>query len=459
MVFSNFPHGFNNGLVVRHNQIASDHPRKVYYVGNNSTLYTGEKEASDNNRGGFNDPFSTIAGANTVVKSGDVVYVRPGFTVAVSTADLDLDQDGVMYLGMGTGTRRPTVTYTGTTDTTTVDISANDVVVRNFLFSSASNDAVDALVTLNGTDCEIGFCEFRADGTAQPDVFLVIGKADNDADRSIVHNCKFTSLTAGANSAISFAKDHDGVIITQNRIDGDWADAGISIPTAGDACTTLLVKDNYVRNRQTGDHAIEIAAVTSARFENNTLVADTLTAIISPVANAVYVNNKATLGANASTTGPGGGEFLVPAHFYHDQVLVTRQQTGSMAAGYATTDDPIEFTVTGAIMVVRAFGVTTTAVTSTGGTGTISLGVPDDEDLLCALVTANGTNFAVGDIWGVTTTTVNGDRTIGSGAPAIIGAGVSIKTFVTTNNITAGAFDLYLHWTPLESTSNVVAAG
>ena len=459
-MYSTFPSGFNGGLAVRHIPIAPAHPRKAIYVGNNSSLIVGEKTASDTaNKGGFLDPYSTLAVALDNVSSGDIIYVRPAYAEAISSADLDIDVDGVTIVGMGAGTSRPTITYTGTTDTTKVDITANNVKLFNFLFTSTDNTGVDSAVTLNGTDCEIAYCEFRSDADDFFDVMLTVGVADNDADRSWIHHNKFvTTAGAGVNSAISLAKDHTDLLIEDNWIDGDFADSGLEIPTAGNAQVNFRARNNYIRNRQTGDHAVQIAAMTSGAFENNTLIADTLTAIISPVANVIYKDNLGSLG-NGGTTGPVGGSFLVPAHMYPEQRLITRQQTGSMATGYGPCDDPTEFTVSGVVKVYSSYGVVTTAVTSTCSTGTIQLGVADDTDLFCAVVTANGTNLAQYDIWATATTTINGDRALGSGAPALIANGVDIKSYIATNAMTAGAVDLFLEWVPVSEDGNIVAAG
>ncbi len=458
-MYSTFPFGFNGGLAVRQIPVAPAHPSKVIYVGNNTTLLQGEKSASDTaNKGGFLDPYSTLAVALDNVASGDFIYVRPGYTQAISTADLDIDVNGVTIIGMGTGDSRPTITYTGTTDTTTVDISANNVRLFNFLFTSTDNTGVDDAVIINGTDVELAFCEFRSDSDDFFDRMLTLGKIDNDADRAWIHDNKFVSRSAGVNSAIAVVFDHAEVLIERNWIDGDWADSGIEFPTAGNAQVALMVRNNYVRNRQTGDHAIQIAAITSGTFERNTLVADTLTAIISQVANAIYIDNLGNL-ADASTTGPHGGSFYVPANLYPTQRLITRQQTGSMATGYGVCDDPTEFTVSGLVKIWDAYAHITTAITSTCATGTIALGTADVTNLLLASVTCNATNMAQHDVWANATTTVNGDRTIGSGAPAIIANGVDIKSYIGTNAMTAGAANIYLEWTPVTEDGNIVAAG
>lgn len=458
-IMSNYPQGFANGVSLRGLPIPDTHTRKVLWVSNVTTaLPAGHKSASDGNPGTFQAPFSTIGGALDQASAGDIIFVKAGHSESISTADIDIDVDGVSIIGLGKGSKRPTILYTGTTDTTTFDISSNDVVLHNFLFSFTDNDAVDSAIVVNGTDVEISHCEFRATSDDQPDTFITVGVADADADRCHIHDCKFLSLTAGANSAILIAKDHDAVRIENNWIDGDFADAGISIPAGGNACTNLKIEGNYIRNRQTGDHAIEIAAVTSGLLRNNTLVADTVDITVSPVANMIYDNNRGSLG-NAATTGPEGGDYPVPAHFYGEKarMIVKNSDTVNSGVTYAVGTTTL-FTVTGAVF-ARVWGHVTTAVTSTGDNGTITVGVAGNTAKLVPSYTAGSGTIVAHDILGnAGTTAVPGDDIEGAGTWVYIGGGEDIIATVATNNLTAGVIDWYCEWYPISETGRVVSA-
>lgn len=460
MSMSHYPNGFANGVSLRNLPIPDTLTRKVLWVSNlTSDLPAGHKSASDGNRGTFNAPFSTIGGALDQAKAGDIIFVKAGHSESISTADIDIDVDGVSIIGLGKGSKRPTILYTATTDTTTLDISANDVVLHNFLFSMTDNDAVDSCIVVNGTDVEISNCEFRATSNDQADTFITIGVADADADRCHIHHCKFISLTAGANSAILMAKDHDGVVIENNWIDGDWADAGISIPTAGDACTNLRIENNYVRNRQSADHAIEVAAVTSGLLRNNTLVANTPDIIVSAVAGMVYDNNRGSLG-DAATTGPMGGHFPVPAHMYGPaaRMIVTNSDTVDSGVTYTTGAVTTLFTVTGSVF-ARVWGHVTTAVTSTGDNGTITVGIAGNAAKLVPSYTAGSGTIVANDVLGgAGTTAVPGDNLALTSQFIYIGGGEDIAATVATNNLTAGVIVWYCEWYPVSVDGRVVSA-
>lgn len=449
---TSYPTGFPTGVAIRGLPVLNSYPGKVFWVDSGSALV---------GKGTFDRPCLTIAAAVALctASNGDQIHVKAGHSESISTADIDIDKAGIAIIGHGVGSNRPTILYTGTTDTTTFDISANDVTLSNFLFSFTSNDAVDSAIVINGTDVQIANCEFRADATAQPDTFITVGVADADADRAHIHGCKFITLTAGANSAILMAKDHDAVRIENNWIDGDFADAGLSIPTAGDACTNLKVEGNYIRNRQTGDHAIEIAAITSGLLRNNTLVADTADIIVSAVANLIYDNNRGSIG-NAGTVGPEGGDFPVPAHFYGEKarMIVKNSDTVNSGVTYTTGAVTALFTVTGAVF-ARVWGHVTTAVTSTGDTGTITVGIAGNTAKLVPSYTAGSGTIVANDILGnAGTTAVPGDDIEGAGTWVFIGGGEDINATVATNNLTAGVIDWYCEWYPINATGRVVSA-
>ena len=450
---SNYPKGFGGGVTIRGVPVVNSHAGKVFWVDSNAS--------TPGPRATYDRPVQTLAAALDLctANKGDIIYVKAGHSESISTADIDIDVAGVAIVGLGAGSSRPTILFTGTTDTTTVDISENNVLLHNFLFDLTDNDAVDSLIVVNGTDVEISHCEFRATANDQADTFITVGVADNDADRCFIHDCKMISLTAGANSAILIAKDHDGVVIRDNWIDGDFADAGISIPTAGNACTNLLIERNYIRNRQTGDHAIEIAAVTSGMLRANTMVADTVDIIVSSVANMMYVENFGSLG-NAATTGPEGGSFPVPAHMYGERarMIVKNSDTVSSGVTYTTGATTTLFTVTGAVF-ARVWGHVTTAVTSTGDNGTITVGITGNAAKLVPSYTAGSGTIVAHDILGnAGTTAVPGDDIEGAGTWVYIGGGEDIIATVATNNLTAGVIDWYCEWYPISETGRVVSA-
>lgn len=249
----------------------------VFHVG--STL-TG---ASDNNSGKTPDrALATIDAAinKTTASKGDLIVVHEGHAETITgAAGIALDVAGVSIVGLGQGALRPTVTF-GTAAAASCDISAASTRVSNILFLN-DIDSQTAMINITADDVTIEGCEFREGSAKQALIFINIGAANNDADRTKIYGCKFVSVATGATSAISLTQLQDGVEIVGNYIDGDFDDAGIQNPT-GEICTNLLLKDNIVSNRQTGDHAIQLVSACTGLAIGNMMYADTLGTIFDP---------------------------------------------------------------------------------------------------------------------------------------------------------------------------------
>jgi len=135
--------------------------------------------------------------------------------------------------------------------------------------------------------------------------------------------------------------------------------------------------------------------------------------------------------------------------------LVIKSLT-DMSTGFDTTDSPVTmFTITGDVM-LQVFGVVQTAITSTSNTGTLSLGNTAAILGFIGTSTVDGSQFVAGDIWNDTTPAT--DIAVISSDITVIGGGADIILTIATNNMTAGAMEMYCLWRPLSSDALVVAA-
>ena len=115
------------------------------------------------------------------------------------------------------------------------------------------------------------------------------------------------------------------------------------------------------------------------------------------------------------------------------------------------------FTVTGTVL-MRVWAFITTGLTSTGGTGTIAIGVTGNTAALIAATTADGTNFPTGSVWaGDTSPTVKGEALTGSSLNGALIASNVIAT-IATNSMTAGSITFFAEWRPVSAGATVVAA-
>ena len=128
-----------------------------------------------------------------------------------------------------------------------------------------------------------------------------------------------------------------------------------------------------------------------------------------------------------------------------DVTAVTAWSTGNSPVTVAT--------VTGVVM-CRVFGHVTAAITSTGGTGTLSLGISDNVALWIAATTADATNFATNDVWVGPTTTTKGNLFNNTSGWALV-SNDTIKVTIATNSTTAGGMTIYVEWMPVSSGATV----
>lgn len=119
------------------------------------------------------------------------------------------------------------------------------------------------------------------------------------------------------------------------------------------------------------------------------------------------------------------------------------------------TSDPLTlFTVVGDVL-VRLFGVCTTALT--GATATVSVGVAGNVGGLLPVTTA--TDLAVNEIWNDATPTEVGAGLLSSVlGPYLVINGLDIAEYVATANVTAGQIYYICFWRPITPESSVVGS-
>lgn len=275
MPSSNYPNGFADGVTIKGVPLLQTHPGKVFWVYNGTAILPGQRGGSNGNKGTFDAPFSTIdyAIGQCVANRGDIIFVKAGHSETITAAaGIDADVAGIAIVGLGTGRNRPTINFS-TATTADIDIDAANVTIKNFFIDVTGIDAVVAALDVNAADFTLEGCEvLLADSGGQATEFIV---TDASADRMSVLNNVIRSPNAGANNAVSIEGTPDGIVISGNRIYGDFADACIHNPT-GNVATNLVIEGNYLQNDQTGDHAIELVSACTGTISKNQLVTDAI---------------------------------------------------------------------------------------------------------------------------------------------------------------------------------------
>lgn len=301
---SNFPNGFPQGLTVRGMPLTVANPGRVFWVSNASTLQTGDLGGSNGNPGTFQKPFSTIAYAVTrcVANRGDIIFVKPGHTEAVSAAGgLAIAIAGVTIVGLGTGSNRPKITL-GTANTATIAISADNVSFINFQFVANFLSIATCFALTTAKFFTVQNCTF-ADTSSVLNFLSCITStgAANTVDGLASIDCAWNGLgTTSVTSYITTANDIDGARLKGNRIKlARTATAAILMTVTAGVLTDLQAEDNTCISQQTADTGgafINVGGTTSTGLVRANLVGDLSTTDLFMTTNVglTWDNNKKT---------------------------------------------------------------------------------------------------------------------------------------------------------------------
>ncbi len=229
----------------------------------------------------------------------------------------------------------------------------------------------------------------------------------------------------------------DNVLNAQiNEVVGNKTDAA-----AAGAVTETDTLVGYIKQLVT-------AAIAEAA---QTLKLDGVTIATAPTA-ASLASFVASGGTSLGTQLPASKSLYDMVRSYGEGYLVSKAYAD--LTGY---DDAAAFTVTGDVM-VKVFGVVgATAITSTSGTTTLSVGTTELATGILAASTVNNTQFAATDVW-VDSTPANDVEIMASDAYLIVAGGADINLVRSLDDLTAGTLTLYCFWKPLSTDGAVVAA-
>jgi hypothetical protein len=446
---SNFPGGFGKGVTIRGMNVLNSYSGNVFWVDSNG--------GSDNGNGTFSRPFATIdyAVGRCTADNADIIMVKAGHTEDIAAASgIDLDVAGISIVGLGNGRNRPTITYSAT-DSSMV-IGADDVSVGGLFFDVTGIDAVVNAILVSAADFQFTGNEvLMADSGGQAVEFIL---TDASAERMVIEGNKILAPNAGANNAISLVGVTDGVTIRGNHINGDFADACIHNPT-GNVLTNMVIEDNFLKNDQTGDHAIELVSACTGVISNNHMVTSLATAALDAGSCALDGNTWSDGGVVdiASVPFPAGAAGIGTTKL---ERYVTRSTLAAAGSTLTTGASPVTlFTVTGDILVWGCWAVVgDTAWTSTSDTGTIAIGVTGNTAVLQAAFTVGSGTAAANEVISNAAATF-GEPLETSGVPvAVSGDGTDIIATIATNSLTAGTGDFYIVWSPVSEDADVLGA-
>lgn len=273
---SNYPGGFNSGVVIRGMPLQVVHPGRMFWVYSGSALLPGQRAGSNGNNGTFNAPFATVdyAISQCTASRGDIVMVKPGHSETISAADgFDLDVAGVAVIGLGTGSLIPTFTLSATTSD--VNISAANCTMYNLRFEASTSDVVRA-IQVTAKDATIK--SIYVPDTGATNEILTVVKAtsttDNNADGLWVEGCRAYGTSSAILEFLEFNAQINGLVFLDNIIVNEGTAAGVAIAGAtGKDLKNAYIGWNKTSNKATsGNLFIDSDSTASTGIAENNLI-------------------------------------------------------------------------------------------------------------------------------------------------------------------------------------------
>jgi len=251
MSMSNYPNGFETGVLIRGVPLTQTHPGRTFWVSDSSTgLLKGEKGGADvSSAGTFHRPFATVSYAisRCFTDRGDKIFVKPRYTGTLgSAAAIAASVAGVAVIGLGSGSNRPTFTF-DTATTATLTVTAANVAFSNCRFVANFADIATLIdVSAAGDGLTFQDCLFTDTSTILNAVdFITLATGANDF---AMYNCKVVGKSASNDSVVTGVA-HDGFVLNGCHMQFDVAQTAVvaMIISTGNV-TNYSIKDCFFRS-------------------------------------------------------------------------------------------------------------------------------------------------------------------------------------------------------------------
>ena len=246
--------------------------------------------------------FATIDAAigACTANAGDVIYVLPGHTEAVTSTSLNLDVAGVSVIGISIGSLKPTLTFGATSST--INVTAANCKVQNLRLTAGVGDVVTAFLHATAAqNTQYIDIEFFATSTFNFINCYTLGAA-NISDGCRWERNYLRTADAGQLALAITAAAHNDLKFYNNYVVHAATAAGLL--TAGAAeLLGLDVRGNFVQTGQT-DGSVGVLVITTGTassgciVDNDMKTADAAANVAIPIASKVYAARNYIAGAD-----------------------------------------------------------------------------------------------------------------------------------------------------------------
>lgn len=151
--------------------------------------------------------------------AGDTIYVMPGHTETISSATaLNLDVAGISIVGLGSGSDRPTFTL-DTATTTTIPVTADNITVKNLIFSANYADIVSFFTLTTAKNFKLVGNYFKSTATNMNALYVVdTGTTTSAVDGLTIVGNKWIEPDTATLSMVKMDGDNSDVTIAENFV-------------------------------------------------------------------------------------------------------------------------------------------------------------------------------------------------------------------------------------------------
>jgi hypothetical protein len=243
--------------------------------------------------------------------NGDVIYVMPGHTEAVTSTSIACDVAGVTFIGLGSGAMKPVLTF-GATDSR-INVTAANCTWQNFRFHATIADVVTAVLhataATNTRYLDIEF--FATAGSAFNFINCYTLGAANISDGCRWERNYLVTADTGQLALVITAAAHRDLKFFNNHVQHAAAAAGLLTAGAADLLG-LHVRGNFVQTAQS-DGTVGVCVITTSTassgvvVDNDMKTADATLNVAIPIASKVYAARNYIAGADEVGTVIGVG--------------------------------------------------------------------------------------------------------------------------------------------------------
>jgi hypothetical protein len=268
-----------------------------------NVFYVLSTVGSDSNTGLDNtSPKATLESAINActANNGDIIFVLPGHTEAVTSTSTNLDVAGVTIIGLGSGSMKPVFTFGATSSR--FNVTAANCTIQNIRCTAGVGDVVTAFLHATAAqNTRYLDIEFFATSTFNFINQYTLGAA-NISDGCRWERNYVRTADAGQLALAVTAAAHNDLKFYNNYVVHAAAAAGLL--TAGSSnILGLDVRGNFVQTGQT-DGSVGVLVITTGTASSGSVVdndmktADDAANVAIPIASKVYAARNYIAGAD-----------------------------------------------------------------------------------------------------------------------------------------------------------------